>query len=141
MDVPLSSAHVIPLVQLGSPAVSCLAPGSGKCHGKNDNKQAQLGQSSLKKERETGNRSHVHGRTNAAAATDAAAVHVTVQRFNLIIITEHKYCFLFLMSTSRCCLISTINNCGLAPPVGAILQLCEHEVTECTTLFLCSNSF
>lgn len=41
MDVPLSFSRTILCLQLGSPAVSRLAPGSGKCHGKNDNKQAQ----------------------------------------------------------------------------------------------------
>lgn len=31
-DVPLSSSHAVPLIQLGSPAVSRLGLGSGKCH-------------------------------------------------------------------------------------------------------------
>lgn len=45
MDVPLSSAHAVLFIQLGSPAVSRLALGSGKCHGKNDKKQAEPDQS------------------------------------------------------------------------------------------------
>lgn len=49
MDVLLPYSHAVLLVQLGSPAVSRLAPGSGKCHGKNDDKQ-QLG---VKKKQET----------------------------------------------------------------------------------------
>ena len=51
MDVLLPSSHAVLLVQLGSPAVSRLAVGSWKCHGKNDSKHAQLDQSlELKKQ-------------------------------------------------------------------------------------------
>lgn len=50
-DVPLSSSHAVLCVQLASPVVSGSGPGSGKYHGRNDNKQAQpdFGVWSLKK--------------------------------------------------------------------------------------------